>query len=224
MDEQEITMWSHWKIRKCENARHFLYEKYQQWADIEALCWQKRLCKVSADKEDFYQHAMIGLLEAMDSFDLDKGVKFKSYAQYRVRGAILNHVFKYSDDCAYKNKLYSSTPDGNTKIDDLIASSGLVGAIEELALEYLLEYEHEEAIETRLDGHYYSSDEMERLKISCMAAVLRLDEPKGAILSLHYRFEKSLTEVADILGLSLGRVSQLRNIALREVAKMLEES
>ncbi|MCF6436973.1 sigma-70 family RNA polymerase sigma factor [Pseudoalteromonas sp. MMG022] len=215
-------MWSQWKADRCESAKHFLYEKYQQWAEVEASCWQKRLCNVSADREDFYQYAQVGLLEAMNSFELDKGVMFKSYAQYRIRGSIFNNVFRFSDNCAYKNKLYYKSNEG-MDIDSLIDSKGLVGAIEELALEYLLESDLEEARQHSLSGCYYSSDEMFRLKRSCMSALSRLEEPQGTILSLHYRFEKNLTEIAEILGLSLGRVSQLRKLAINELTQMLEQ-
>ncbi|WP_175442083.1 sigma-70 family RNA polymerase sigma factor [Pseudoalteromonas byunsanensis] len=215
-------MWSQWKAEKCQSARHFLYEKYQQWAEIEASCWQKRLCNVEADRDDFCQYAQVGLLEAMESFELDKGVMFKSYAQHRIRGSIFNNVFRFSDNSAYKNKIYYQSSEGTMSVDELIEANGLVGAIEELALEYLLENTHEEQTSC-VSGYYYSSDEMQRLKAHCISALSLLDEPKATIISLYYRFEKSLTEIADILGLSVGRVSQLRKLALLELSDILEQ-
>jgi RNA polymerase sigma factor for flagellar operon FliA len=42
--------------------------------------------------EDLYSAGVVGLLEAHDRFDPSKGVKFRSFAQFRIRGAILDSL------------------------------------------------------------------------------------------------------------------------------------
>jgi RNA polymerase sigma factor FliA len=45
-------------------------------------------------KEDMISAAMVGLIDAANKFDPGKGVKFKTFAEYRVRGAILDEMRK----------------------------------------------------------------------------------------------------------------------------------
>lgn len=224
MDDLEVTMWSQWKVTNCGNAKNYLFQKYQQWALLEASYLRGRLPNLTADKEDFYQYAIVGLLEALNSFEVSRGVLFKSYAQYRIRGSILNHVFKYSDETAYKNKIFQTTLDETSKVDQLIEINGLIGAIEELAIEHLLTDKIEESSSSRLNGYYYSSEEMQRLKADCNDAVLKLEEPKQTIIFVYYRSDKSLKEISELLDLSLGRVSQLKKEALKELMTILEKN
>ena len=44
----------------------------------------------SVDIEDLVHYGLLGLLDACEKFDEDKGVKFKTYAETRIRGAILD--------------------------------------------------------------------------------------------------------------------------------------
>ena len=45
-------------------------------------------------KEDMISAAMVGLVDAANKFDPTKGVKFKTFAEYRVRGAIFDEMRK----------------------------------------------------------------------------------------------------------------------------------
>ena len=44
----------------------------------------------SVDIEDLVHYGVLGLLDACEKFDAEKGVKFKTYAETRIRGAILD--------------------------------------------------------------------------------------------------------------------------------------
>ena len=56
---------------------------------LEALRIHKRL-PASVEIDDLYAAGVVGLLEAYSKFDPDKNVRFSDYAQFRVRGAILD--------------------------------------------------------------------------------------------------------------------------------------
>src|SRR5665647_44069 len=45
-------------------------------------------------REDMISAAMVGLVDAANKFDPTKGVKFKTFAEYRVRGAIFDEMRK----------------------------------------------------------------------------------------------------------------------------------
>ena len=44
----------------------------------------------SVDVDDLVQEGVIGLLAALDRFDDERGVKFETFAEQRVRGAMID--------------------------------------------------------------------------------------------------------------------------------------
>ena len=44
------------------------------------------------DSDELYQVGMIGLLDAVDKYDPSRDVKFKTYAEFRIKGAILDEL------------------------------------------------------------------------------------------------------------------------------------
>ena len=46
----------------------------------------------SNEKEDLYVEGIIGLMDAIEKFDISKNVKFETYASKRVRGAIIDSL------------------------------------------------------------------------------------------------------------------------------------
>ena len=44
------------------------------------------------DQEELYQAGMMGLLDALEKFDASKEVQFKTYAEFRIKGAILDEL------------------------------------------------------------------------------------------------------------------------------------
>lgn len=46
----------------------------------------------SIEVEDLISTGVIGLIDALDKFVPDKGVKFKTYAEFRIRGAMLDYL------------------------------------------------------------------------------------------------------------------------------------
>ena len=44
------------------------------------------------DLEEVYQAGMIGLLDAVDKFDPSRDIQFQTYAEYRIKGSILDEL------------------------------------------------------------------------------------------------------------------------------------
>ena len=70
--------------------------------------------------EDYKQYGLIGYLEAKKNYDPDRGVAFKTFAAYRIKGAILNGIAKCSEQLSfysYKRRSPDNQPI-QTKIDN----------------------------------------------------------------------------------------------------------
>ena len=48
----------------------------------------------NAEYDDLVSYGIFGLIDAIDKFDYDKGIKFETYASLRIRGAILDQIRK----------------------------------------------------------------------------------------------------------------------------------
>src|SRR3954469_25734680 len=46
---------------------------------------------------DYMQYATLGLMEAVDAFDWQRGVRFNTFATYRIQGAIRNGLSSFSE-------------------------------------------------------------------------------------------------------------------------------
>ncbi len=44
------------------------------------------------DREDLLQAGIIGLMDAIEKFEPQRGIKFKTYAELRIRGAVLDSL------------------------------------------------------------------------------------------------------------------------------------
>jgi len=72
------------------SARASLIERY---APLARNCARRvHVVSAMADADDVYSSALLGLIDAVDRFEPDRGVPFEAYASLRIRGAILDEL------------------------------------------------------------------------------------------------------------------------------------
>lgn len=92
-----------------EKARLELWEEYYKTKNVEMrqqlITEYAGLVKVVAgrlgmylgytvDYDDLVGYGIFGLIDAIDKFEISKGVKFETYASLRIRGSILDQIRK----------------------------------------------------------------------------------------------------------------------------------
>jgi RNA polymerase sigma factor for flagellar operon FliA len=83
-----------WRIYKrggSEELRNFLIEHYLHLVKSTAERMHMRL-PGEVDVEDLMSAGLFGLMDAIDAFDLERGVKFETYCTQRIRGAIFDEL------------------------------------------------------------------------------------------------------------------------------------
>ncbi len=75
----------------AESIRNYLMEKYLPLVRYNAERIHTRLPD-EVDIEDLMSAGVFGLIDAINAFDIDYGVKFETYCAPRIRGAILDHL------------------------------------------------------------------------------------------------------------------------------------
>ena len=92
LSEQPIEeVWVEYKKTGGDTIRNFLMEKYLPLVRYNAERIHTKLPS-EVDVEDLRSAGIFGLMDAIDSFDLGRGVKFETYCAPRIRGAILDEL------------------------------------------------------------------------------------------------------------------------------------
>src|SRR5215813_4821055 len=189
--------------------------------------------------DDLIAPGVVGLLEAIDNFDPSLNVQLKTYAERRIRGAILDSLREIDwvpRDVRKKSRLVESV------ITQLKQSLGREPSGEEIAAslnisddEYQkwlselqhIELERLEKVESEDQGraliHVLSDDEsswpsiiLERSELERILALAieRMPKTERTVLNLYYFEELNLREIAEIMGMHLSRVGQIRTQAI----------
>jgi RNA polymerase sigma factor FliA len=89
-DQLEL-IWATYKRTNDPNLRNILIEKYYPLVRYISERLLATLPK-SIDLEDLVSAGLFGLMDAIDGFDLTRGIKFKTYCSTRIRGSILDEL------------------------------------------------------------------------------------------------------------------------------------
>jgi RNA polymerase sigma factor for flagellar operon FliA len=84
-------LWESYRATKDQDLRNFLMEKYLPLVRYNAERIATRLPD-EVDIQDLMSAGLFGLKDAIDAFDLERGVKFETYCAPRIRGAILDEL------------------------------------------------------------------------------------------------------------------------------------
>jgi RNA polymerase sigma factor for flagellar operon FliA len=189
--------------------------------------------------EDLYSAGVLGLLDAFGRFDPSKQVKFSTYAQFRIRGAILDSLrtLDWSPrELRHKGRaveqaiqtLIAQFHRSPTDIEiaqklnmPLTAYQQLLGELNGLEIGSLHSERSEDSDEEELDlipgrpdddplFHYLDGEMRQRL----IEAINDLPERERLIMTLYYYEETTMKEIGIILGVVESRVSQIHASAV----------
>jgi RNA polymerase sigma factor for flagellar operon FliA len=155
------------------------------------------------DERDYFQFGIEGLSEAIDRFDPGVGTKFETYAIQRIKGKIIDELRKLK----LNPKIFSS--DG--KEQKYYSRVSLTSSIDED--ESCLVYETIPDNTERPDESLQNNEAKEIL----FKAIKELNERDRLIISLYYYEELNYKEIAEVLNITVSRVSQVHTKIIKEL-------
>ena len=229
LSNEEDRLWQKVRESKDQSARNQLVEHYLPYAKQLAASLFANRPDNDVEFADYMQYASIGLIEAVDRYETTRGAMFKTFAGYRIKGAILNGVrlaterrgqYKYLDE---KKKERLASISNNEKKGDENVFYELVELTVGLALGYMLDElcTDDKTISSQVNGPYHTHAYRE----TCMRieqAVDKLEERERRIIQYHYYHQMNFESLADLYGLSKGRISQLHKQALNQIRSNLQ--
>jgi RNA polymerase sigma factor for flagellar operon FliA len=202
------------------------------------------------DVREMLNSGIIGLVDALEKYDPKHETNFATYAQFRIRGAILDS-FRSQDwlprSLRYKShkieQAYHKIEQklGRPATDEEVASEigltvaelqemlGEVGSIVMLSFEELGFGHGEERFKADEMLASSTQDPLGKLltgeKVGLIARALdRLPEKERLVISLYFYEELNLKEIGEILGVTESRASQIRSRSLIRLKNYLKKA
>jgi RNA polymerase sigma factor for flagellar operon FliA len=203
-------------------ARDRLIEAYLPFVRVMAA--KVYAGRIDSDLEfnEYLQFGTIGLIESVDRFDPALGIGFKTFSAHRINGAILSGLETLSEkrvQISTRKRLQIERRDSAKATLADKGSKDLFQQLAEvaigLALGYILDnpvtYQHEDAT---VADHQYAGLEMEQLRHRMQGLIGTLPQRERMVIKYHYLNQFPFTQIADTMGITKGRVSQLHRNAL----------
>ncbi|MEN8189406.1 MAG: FliA/WhiG family RNA polymerase sigma factor [Thermodesulfobacteriota bacterium] len=203
----------------------------------------RMVCQVPSfmKRDDMRSAGMMGLIDAANKFDPSKKILFKTFAEYRIRGAIFDEMRKldwFSRSMRDKQNQLNRTmaqleqrlgrSPSETEMADamdlsLEAYQKMLGQVSHLGCVSLHETLDHSGLGTSfldaLEDQRNSASPVNILENHELAGVIasileELSEKERVVISLYYYEELTQKEIAQVLEVSEGRISQLHSQAL----------
>src|SRR5581483_10590773 len=201
------------------------------------------------EMEDLVSAGVVGLIEATRSFDGSKNVQFKTFAKFRIRGAILDSLRETDWGSRYMRRRGREIAEATATLE---AKLGRHPSEAEIAQEMQLDIDHLRRLVAQLDSLQLAgqkvavandqSDSLDviesapnlddpdpfdlclegEMRTHLAEAISKLSEREQLILSLYYKEELTMKEIAKVVGVALSRVSQIRQETMVKLKASLE--
>ena len=199
----------------------------------------------TVEYDDLVGYGTFGLIDAIDKFDLLKGVKFETYASLRIRGAILDQIRKMDwiprtlrqkqkkiDQAYQKLELEHGRAGTDEEVaeeigitaDELANWQSQTKVTNLISLDEFLAQAAEVRVDTDASSHFEQPErvmEREEMKEVLIQTLEKLTENEKKVITLYYYEDLTLKEISHILEVSESRVSQLHTKALQKMRQKL---
>ncbi len=201
----------------------------------------------SVDIDDLFSAASIGLIESMDRFDKSRNVSFSTYAERRIKGAILDSlrnldflprnvrtrlkaldaaVNELAGKLGRKPTVQEIIDNTEYNEEDIYRLMGLQENEKMLSLDETVGDSEETSLVdfVRSKGLTPEDEVMKNNLTERMAEEIdKLSEKERQVVTLYYYEELTMKEVAEVLDITESRVSQIHTSAMQKLKRRLKD-
>ena len=210
---------------------------------VRKIAWHMHgRVKSAVEIEDLIQIGMYGLVTAAQNYVVKEGVSFTSYAGIRIRGEIVDHLRRNSNLCRTTIQMQQKY---NASFEKLSRQLQREPKNSEIAKDMGLEaseldnWEQAFAANTHqsLDSVYdefsiwFASNDQSpedelsdtELRENLVEALKTLPEREAMLVQLYYVEELNVYEIAEVLEITTGRVSQIKKSAISRLREFIQK-
>lgn len=207
----------------------------------------------NVEQADLISYGIFGLIDAIEKYELSRGIKFETYAISRIRGAIIDELraidwvprsvrFKAREvEKAYnalENKLKRPPSDAeiakemDISVDELNAIYTKLSTVSLVALDELMAVEGGSGdkislVDTLEDIKTVSPEnafEVDEMKEILAGAISRLPEREKIVVTLYYYEGLTLAQIGEVLGVTESRICQMHTKAVLALKGKMNEA
>jgi RNA polymerase sigma factor for flagellar operon FliA len=218
-----------------------LIEKYRYKVRVIALKMARDL-PASVDHEDLYSMGFLGLLDAADKFDETKGARFETYAEFRIRGSIIDELRKQdwvprsardrmsavqAASDAVESRTGKKPSNGEISKEMKMPLGKFQEMLQNLGSQTLINIEDHPELAHKEDPT--TTDPFREVVRKEARAVIdrlikNLPEQEQTVLKLYYYRGLNLREISSIMGVTESRVSQIHTRAVFSLKNQVKGS
>lgn len=191
------------------------------------------------EEEDLVSVGVIGLLDAWNRYEPRDGVSFASFAEFRIKGAILDEIRRHD----FMPRRLRARANALRKVERALETSlGRTPTSDETAAAMGLGAEELEALRSKVAPYHFVGEDDEcvtlrsplpdparlvlekEVRAKLVEALEGLGEREKLLLDLYFNKELKLREIAELLEVTEGRVSQIKSAAIGTLRKRLAAS
>lgn len=250
-DDELARRWKAFKEGSDEKAREQLILHYAPLVKYVASRVATGL-PPNVEQADLASYGMFGLIDALGKFELERGLKFETYAIPRIKGAIIDElramdwvprsvrskareIDKATADLEADLKRQPTDEEVAERLGmtpqehhDVVAQVSFVSV---LALDEMVSVGADRGdtvslVETLADRASNPSEGMESSETRAMlaAAINELTEREKIVLTLYYFEGLTLSEIGEILGVTESRICQIHTKSVGTLREHLRDS
>ncbi|WP_177198583.1 sigma-70 family RNA polymerase sigma factor [Novosphingobium sp. CF614] len=231
---EEASLWAALRGSQDQPARERLFLLHHAFARAIARRHYRERTRGDLEPADLDQYAFEGLLEAIERYDPDRGVPFRAFASRRISGNVVDGIGKASEmreQLSWSRRMRQdrvrSLSVGNTE-----QSESALDALAELAVGLALGFMLEDSGLFGSTGedcdqsmgtapHAWQSLAWGEMKDLLVQELAGIGSREQTILKCHYMQGMAFEQIASLLGISKGRISQLHRGALATLRKRM---
>ncbi|HBD94583.1 MAG TPA: RNA polymerase sigma factor WhiG [Spirochaetia bacterium] len=249
-DVTEEELWIQYKKNKDGKIRDYLIRKYAPL--VKYVAGKVAIGKPgNIEYDDLVGFGVFGLMDAIEKFDPNKNVKFKTYAVTRIRGSIYDEL--RSIDWVPRS-IRQKAKEVEHAIQKIESLTGRIATDEEIAAELNIEIREFYSVMTKISGTslislsdtWYSGNDSDKISILdtiespnslnpdisvereavkelVVNGINELPEKEKKVLVLYYYEDLTLKEIGEVLDVTESRVSQLHTKAIIRLRAKLAE-
>lgn len=237
-------LWESYRKKPTPELREQIIIEYAPLVKVVAGRLSMYLGK-NVEFDDLVSYGIFGLIDAIDKFDLNKDVKFETYASLRIRGSILDQIRKMDwiprtvrqkqkrmDEAIKKVEMMTGRNATDEEIarelgvsdDELVDWQTQLNITNVVSLNEYMEQGSEPVMDTYSSSQYIRPEEMvsqQELKKMLGEALELLTEKERSVVLMYYYEDLTLKEISRVLEVSESRVSQLHTKAIVKMRKRM---
>lgn len=246
----EEDLWVEYKKNKDQRVRDYFIEKYAPL--VKYVAGKVAIGKpTNIDYDDLVGFGVFGLMDAIEKFDPEKKVKFKTYAVTRIRGSIYDEL--RSIDWVPRS-IRQKAKEIENAILSIEARTEKMATDQEIADEIGIELREFYSVMTKVSGTtllslgdtWYSGNDNDKISIIdtiespnilnpdvsvereavrelIVGGINELPDKEKKVLVLYYYEDLTLKEIGEVLEVTESRVSQLHTKAIIRLRAKLAE-